>query len=66
MPPFKFPICPNCKKKNEVDLATLKDSEVGYRGEKPSAAREYYIECQHCHELFRFVVKEEEKDEGKK
>jgi hypothetical protein len=68
MPPFKFPVCPHCKKKNEVDLAKLSGSEIGYRSdnEKRVKKREYYFECQHCHELFRLTVDEENSDEGKK
>lgn len=66
MPPFKFPVCPHCKKRNEIDLAKLKDSEIGYRGTNTAVKREYYIACQHCHELFKFTADEEKADERKK
>ncbi len=59
MPPFKFPVCPHCNKKNEVDLAKLKGSDIGYRDTKAPAERDYYIPCQHCHQPFKFTAKEE-------
>lgn len=67
MPPFKFPVCPNCKKKNEVDLAKIIGTEIGYRDVVESPVkRDYYIPCQHCHQPFKFTVEAEKPNERKK
>ena len=66
MPPFKFPVCPNCKKKNEIDLAKLSTSDIGYRSTEKSKKRDFFIPCKYCHEPFKFTVEEEKPDEIKK
>jgi hypothetical protein len=66
MAPFEYFLCPNCKKKNEIDLATLGEFELGYKDKSKTINHEYYFICQHCHKPFKFTLeKKGDKNETK-
>jgi hypothetical protein len=69
MAPFRFPVCPSCKKKNTIDLAQLTSTQTGFKDYQTTGKRrrrEYFISCQHCNTPFKFILDEDKSDEIKK